>query len=744
MEHVVDLMTTRYADFRPRMEAARTNAEAGDIFISAGPRFGRSELDDYVGLVDRQTGGASSSVWTDFDMRNYLQHFWHPGKPRGSACAQLDRLGGNGDGGKEVCEAEATLKLPGPCLTLNVGSNGDALFEQSVHGYNPACEIHIMDPTLDEKKRSRIPKFATFYDEWFSKGTGALDRYRGRRINLLKIDCEGCEFDALPAWLAQTCTEQILIEVHGVSPIDPPGMDAGGRLKRFHKLMSTLEGNYTVFASEVNGISPPFTNVEYGLRRRTPCKMPAVHAGNVGRNTGGDHELVEDASSAVPPETDGELVNPRVLRILPAPSCFNLGLGLMHQQNNLECGLRLAAALGRRFEVWPLHEGSHHTKCKSEHYTAWEDIVDLHSHKHALPPAQHGVYARSYWAPSKHQRAATLQPLAPDLFVKRMPFNATLAGIEALKREMTADVLELKLSEEEGTYCNHYMRCAMLSHEELPQVRLEPSKSVEAAAAEMATELSKDAGYYDAVHLRQGDKVQEPMPGIAVPYLTPRDFTHRLLAMLPPPTVKKARRGLFQGGEREPCAGHEGNPLPPPLYVATDELEMLRSPCVSACYTPSSWADFVPILRRFMPSPHALMNECTPYWILAVEQRVLEKARAVVLSDTSNIGRAVALRRAQMGLDSDVRWLMSLSVMRSPPKTTSVATLETAFLQPDSVAAELLTAANASSWIGRDGAVASARVTALVGRLRRAHDSSQTGLGHGDCPEQEDMGCCAV
>ena len=260
----------------------------------------------------------------------------------------------------------------------------------------------------------------------------------------------------------------------------------------------------------------------------------------------------------------------------------------------------------------------------------------------------------------------------------------------------------------------------------------------------MATELSKDAGYYDAVHLRQGDKVQEPMPGIAVPYLTPRDFTHRLLAMLPPPTVKRARRGLFQGSEREPCAGHEGNPLPPPLYVATDELEMLRSPCVSACYTPSSWADFVPILRRFMPSPHALMNECTPYWILAVEQRVLEKARAVVLSDTSNIGRAVALRRAQMGLDSDVRWLMSLSVMRSPPKTTSVATLETAFLQPDSVAAELLTAANASSWIGRGGAVASARVTALVGRLRRAHDSSKTGLGHGDCPEQEDMGCCAV
>ena len=81
-----------------------------------------------------------------------------------------------------------------------------------------------------------------------------------------------------------------------------------------------------------------------------------------------------------------------------------------------------------------------------------------------------------------------------------------------------------------------------------------------------------------------------------------------------------------------------------------------------------------------------------------------------------------------MGLDSDVRWLMSLSVMRSPPKTTSVATLR----RPSATrfrCAEPLTAANASSWIGRGGAVASARVTALVGRLRRAHDSSKTGLG---------------
>ena len=156
MEHVFDMMTMRFSDLRPRMEAAPTNAAAGDIFINAGPKLGRSELDDYVGLVDRQTGHAASNVWTDFDMRNYLQHFWHPGKPRGSACGRLDRLGGNGDGGKEVCQAHKTLNMAGPCLTLNVGSNGDALFEQSVHDMNRECEIHIMDPTLDAKKRSRI------------------------------------------------------------------------------------------------------------------------------------------------------------------------------------------------------------------------------------------------------------------------------------------------------------------------------------------------------------------------------------------------------------------------------------------------------------------------------------------------------------------------------------------------------------------------------------------------------------
>jgi len=254
---------------RDRMERAATNAEAGDVFLS-DIRLSRQEFRQYTPLMNRQTGGSFN--WTDFDFRNYLQHFWHPGRPRGFSCRKLDRLGGSGDGSKQLCEAERTLNSSRPCLVLSVGSRGDVKFEKSLHDLAPSCEIEIMDPTLDTHLRHRIPSWATFYPEWFTARTARLPRYRGRQVNLLKIDCEGCEYMALPEWIRSTCTDQIIIEVHGQSNmVDSPGMTTAARMRRFHTLMSLLEANFTIFAAEPNLISPPFTNVEFGLLRRMPC-----------------------------------------------------------------------------------------------------------------------------------------------------------------------------------------------------------------------------------------------------------------------------------------------------------------------------------------------------------------------------------------------------------------------------------------------------------------------------------------
>ena len=96
-----------------------------------------------------------------------------------------------------------------------------------------------------------------------------LPRYANRTINLLKLDCDGCEFDGLLPWLASTCTEQIVVEVHGCLPMHAP---PATRLLRMHKLLSALEPEYAIFASEPNLLAPGGgTCVEYGLMRRTSC-----------------------------------------------------------------------------------------------------------------------------------------------------------------------------------------------------------------------------------------------------------------------------------------------------------------------------------------------------------------------------------------------------------------------------------------------------------------------------------------
>ena len=68
------------------------------------------------------------------------------------------------------------------------------------------------------------------------------------------------EFDSLPAWIESTCTEQILVEVHGC--LSTVG-NAETRLRKFHQLMSALEPEYAVFAAMPNLLSGGAC-IEYG------------------------------------------------------------------------------------------------------------------------------------------------------------------------------------------------------------------------------------------------------------------------------------------------------------------------------------------------------------------------------------------------------------------------------------------------------------------------------------------------
>ena len=97
------------------------------------------------------------------------------------------------------------------------------------------CEIHTFDPTLSEPFIG--DEHATFHPwgfgedgkasslqkkRWTAKGLHTVMKELGhlnRTIDVLKIDCEQCEYDVLPAFLPLVArdvirVDQILIELH--------------------------------------------------------------------------------------------------------------------------------------------------------------------------------------------------------------------------------------------------------------------------------------------------------------------------------------------------------------------------------------------------------------------------------------------------------------------------------------------------------------------------------------------------
>mmetsp|Transcript_32887 Transcript_32887/g.79561 ORF Transcript_32887/g.79561 Transcript_32887/m.79561 type:complete len:346 (+) Transcript_32887:49-1086(+) len=148
-----------------------------------------------------------------------------------------------GDGPKFICGAdvitnknlEAKRRNEKPCLVYSIGSNNDIQFEKSVHGFL-GCETHTFDPTLKEEFKGK--EYATFHP-WGIGKDGATVKFRkshtwtaksiesvmntlghmDRTIDILKIDCERCEYDAMPPFFdlvaaGKIRVHQIQIEVH--------------------------------------------------------------------------------------------------------------------------------------------------------------------------------------------------------------------------------------------------------------------------------------------------------------------------------------------------------------------------------------------------------------------------------------------------------------------------------------------------------------------------------------------------
>ena len=209
--------------------------------------------------------------WTSYDVKKYFQNIWHAGEPAGASCSNLRRVGLHGDGGKGVCEIDKLLSRK-PCHVVSIGSNGEPSFEKAIHALGPHCRIDTHDGTLvgDRiKLRDNLPSYVDFYPENVSNETWKLytnGTSRGR-VSLLKMDCEGCEFDSLPPLVQNVCIDQILLELHGCSR----RYDAKHRVLRVHELMLRLDEDYLIFYVEPNLAYSDGTCIEYSFRRRTPC-----------------------------------------------------------------------------------------------------------------------------------------------------------------------------------------------------------------------------------------------------------------------------------------------------------------------------------------------------------------------------------------------------------------------------------------------------------------------------------------
>jgi hypothetical protein len=191
------------------------------------------------------------------------------------------------------------------CVIFSIGSNNQWDFEHALHQVNPRCEIFTFDHTV---KNARVPLFVKF----FPLGLGASDSEGGssktlrglmeaagvanRSIDILKIDCEGCELNVASQFSSSSSAvfiRQILVEMH----INPwrraqefDGHPSSSKWQyspdllpqlfdRTHEFFESMRGNgYVIFHKEPNlscdgrCVEYSFINLNLNKSARAPAR----------------------------------------------------------------------------------------------------------------------------------------------------------------------------------------------------------------------------------------------------------------------------------------------------------------------------------------------------------------------------------------------------------------------------------------------------------------------------------------
>ncbi|KAL7570486.1 hypothetical protein ACA910_004267 [Epithemia clementina (nom. ined.)] len=151
------------------------------------------------------------------------------------SCPHERRIGNLGDGGKWVCDPHRLKKAPS-CLVYSVGSRGDFSFEKNVlERIGPHCEVHTFDMKNYSHQAAMVNSSNLYFHPWGIAKTDSSDEgnnyktlkttvnelgHANKKIDIFKIDCDGCELDTFETWIVDqpALLQQVLVEVHAAKP----------------------------------------------------------------------------------------------------------------------------------------------------------------------------------------------------------------------------------------------------------------------------------------------------------------------------------------------------------------------------------------------------------------------------------------------------------------------------------------------------------------------------------------------
>ena len=181
--------------------------------------------------------------------RKYFQENWHPASDMDGQCPNMHRYGKNGDGGKMICDHDIQDK---DFTLISIGSNNDFSFETKVHEKYPNSNIIVFDGTVRKPKNPSFLKYNK--TNILVSNANYLNNFKNY---ILKMDCEGCEYDVLRLLNLQQVS-QILLEVHGDNK----------PFSELKKLMKYLNKTHSIFYSEPNIQYSDGSCIEFSMKKR--------------------------------------------------------------------------------------------------------------------------------------------------------------------------------------------------------------------------------------------------------------------------------------------------------------------------------------------------------------------------------------------------------------------------------------------------------------------------------------------